>query len=789
MSATAQSEAWVDLAMEAWETNPNRKIRGRKRVESAARAKFEGLAADRRHNVYTLVSSWSAARDALDVAYKAVGDPEIPQNAENLTAHITRLEEAITTSQAVRDALTALLVRRDVIPDTDGRVVQHVERLFQQAKDDYDEPIESRVQAQQDLEVVQNSAEGRGESIIDARSNSQSEQQIAAQTGKKAQLRQNESGRANNDTEGEQNGGRSGAEHENQAQSTGAQPADNNVDRSRAGNSEDQPPPIPAMPPPPPPLLSPVSPGSVRRAKGLLGVGWAGPKLISGTNQSKCEIYVKQNSHGTIVDLSLRIVVKDTAAGQADAFKYADVGGIQMPVEVAAMHMLKQLIGSECIVQMRNWRMYPSTVPHLDYRIYMEYCGRGDLFDFERPYYQFVSQDAECQLPPENGIWIPEPFLWAVFHTLVAGGLLMERGDGDYLKAGAWHTIVHGDLKLANVFLAENTSNFYRGYPQPKIADFGESLMIASEDIRQPEQLFENEGIGTYNARAPEQTVRIGSSQEALPRSSTNVWGIGFVLWSLVHGKETDKLLHDFEADGDGQAKKKPATFNDGARQQYSRQLLAAIEHCLAYDAAARPSCADLMHTIRRNTGHGRHDRARGLRDADSKDRRFVKYGVAPQSDKWPLHTPLVAAPEAGKLGRFDPPPRRRNRRDRRAVDSETESDDSGEDDDDDDLGGNAGDILSFSTDEGSERGLDESGVTGQSRKRPAADGIAPSTPTKRAMTDRQDRVPSGGTHFSPSTPPETAQLHSQQHNPRGSSDLPSPTYSITSSRRTSNAS
>ncbi|EME38902.1 hypothetical protein DOTSEDRAFT_83554 [Dothistroma septosporum NZE10] len=66
-----------------------------------------------------------------------------------------------------------------------------------------------------------------------------------------------------------------------------------------------------------------------------------------------------------------------------------------------------------------------------------------------------------------------------LFHWTTAG-LLMERGRVEKVPDGLyqdWKEIVHGDLKLSTVFLGDNTSEVFRGYPQAKLGDIGSTVI------------------------------------------------------------------------------------------------------------------------------------------------------------------------------------------------------------------------------------------------------------------------------------------------------------------------
>jgi serine/threonine protein kinase len=68
---------------------------------------------------------------------------------------------------------------------------------------------------------------------------------------------------------------------------------------------------------------------------------------------------------------------------------------------------------------------------------------------------------------------IPEPFLWHVVESLAIAGLLLERGVVDGNPMRNWETIVHRDLRPANIFFGDPDPERFNRYPTPKIGDWG----------------------------------------------------------------------------------------------------------------------------------------------------------------------------------------------------------------------------------------------------------------------------------------------------------------------------
>lgn len=119
-----------------------------------------------------------------------------------------------------------------------------------------------------------------------------------------------------------------------------------------------------------------------------------------------------------------------------------------MPMEVK---MMRKMAETDCpsVVGYIAYRRYLHDQVH---RIYMEYCPHGDLRRLYRRYRRFrfvracVGMDFE--ILTLSRLYMPEPFLWDVFHYLVEAAVAMRYGPTD----GSWngHEIVHRDIKPGN---------------------------------------------------------------------------------------------------------------------------------------------------------------------------------------------------------------------------------------------------------------------------------------------------------------------------------------------------
>lgn len=158
----------------------------------------------------------------------------------------------------------------------------------------------------------------------------------------------------------------------------------------------------------------------------------------------------------------------------------------------------------------------------------MEYCQGGSLADLKQGYH-----------PNTWSVTLSERYLWFLLDMFTRSGMLMERGpspDGNPL----WNMIIHGDMRLDNILLGDNPGAYYTDFLLPKIADFGVALIKpAGGDV--PNNAWND--FGPEGARAPEQVKsnhfltpaeKLIAGKTYTPDSPAIVWGVGFLLYSLL---------------------------------------------------------------------------------------------------------------------------------------------------------------------------------------------------------------------------------------------------------------
>ncbi|KAF7186654.1 hypothetical protein HII31_12063 [Pseudocercospora fuligena] len=369
-----------------------------------------------------------------------------------------------------------------------------------------------------------------------------------------------------------------------------------------------------------------------------LGQAWTGPVFLGEGGHGKVSLWIKQDMAGLIVD---RVTVKETINYNLNDDAYLDDKATlavwkapkPMSLEIAAMYKLKHLPGSDHIVKIRNFKTKPYVRGKPAHRIYGEYCKGGDLVTFRDNFHKLGEHDP-----------LTEPYLWAMFDSLVTAGLLME---GDHLPKTTpplWEQIVHGDIKANNVLLADNLTDHFRGWQIAKLSDFGLTMIIPTIGI-QPSHNWENfsgswvapEMTKIYNTE--EEDGKLGDAGGLYPMSPANVWGAGFVIREMMH---TSPWLDLWENDEDGDDSlddlRAPPAFTAANEERYRPQLRDLVMSCLAPYPDDRPTFTELRDTIIAETGPmGSDDRLRDLRNAPDDDPRFIIHGAHRSVDNYAL--------------------------------------------------------------------------------------------------------------------------------------------------------
>ncbi|KAF7186650.1 G2-specific protein kinase nimA [Pseudocercospora fuligena] len=383
-----------------------------------------------------------------------------------------------------------------------------------------------------------------------------------------------------------------------------------------------------------------------------LSSSWMGPMFLGAGSHGTASIWIKQDAAGRISD---RVAVKDTNSLNPN-YLYAS-GVVQpppaMPMEAVAMLKLIDLPGSSSIVNIRNWRSKMPYGTRPGHRIYMEFCSGGDLSDLFKNHW------------PRNQNFMPESFLWAVFDSLVTAGLLME---GAHLRDTArtiWDEIIHGDMKPDNVFVGENTSGTFRGFPLVKLGDFGIATIFPKAGLNPADYWQPFSGPGY---RAPEMAKIYRKSVNDVngsyaPKSAANVWGVGMIMRGILHRNPWANLWEGppNAPPGEPAMPWKPSDFTDPLEvNNYSQRLRDLIMSCLELVPENRPTFKQLRESILAEVGpDGTDPNLARLRDADpAADARFTTGGPPASVDKYAIGLAIDDLPaDALPAVRFRDPP------------------------------------------------------------------------------------------------------------------------------------
>lgn len=303
-----------------------------------------------------------------------------------------------------------------------------------------------------------------------------------------------------------------------------------------------------------------------------------------------------------------------------------------------AHQLLADKIGSSGIVRLRNWNLVLGS----EIILYLEYCPHGDLADLLRNEYYAKNQvrtknkalnlSASCK-------FLPEPFLWHVFLSLTLAGLLMEGEQlmGPTLPPDEQHLIIHRDLKLSNILLGPASIDRFRGFPEPKVADFGLSIVMEPGEGYDTSRFGQG---GTPSHQAPEQLgllLQADEDGEYVPQpmsTMTNVWGVGITMWSLIAGKEGPSdsefnlAIHP--------EIQEPPEFDKSAQAFYSQELRDLIRACVRWEPEDRPPFDAILAEIQKNVT--KNDQISAMRTLHDDDDGF---GEAYERHGLPLERPV----------------------------------------------------------------------------------------------------------------------------------------------------
>ncbi|KAK4555776.1 trifunctional histidinol dehydrogenase [Recurvomyces mirabilis] len=404
---------------------------------------------------------------------------------------------------------------------------------------------------------------------------------------------------------------------------------------------------------------------------------WVGGWRVGAGNFGAADVWVQGSGAGAIKD---RLIIKDSRAPplpHPNSMTWWEDHELNwsldprdptrlLPNEIVVMSALRSRIGGENIVFLRSFRLVEEERRML---MYLEFCEHGDLEQwscwYDRATYlekgetawsegkwRAFHRDREAMLT-KRGL-LPEPFLWHVFAT---AGLLLDKVELESNPVSDFTTILHLDLKTPNIFVGTNNSDRFRGYPLPKLGDFG----LCWTPANGPHGLKNQKRCGSPFNKPPEQHLAGKDDNMPAMDSKPNVWGVGNLMWSLIEQEtgdhrvkwETTQPRNDYDPDTLNEP-----TFRELSMTRYSVYLRGLIQRCPSYNSAQRPDFEAVLRTIRKHYGANpvlRNLRSRGeddpafAPDSANSIKAFMRTG---ETWKWArLGAPVDDAPKPRAAG------------------------------------------------------------------------------------------------------------------------------------------
>ncbi|KAI9719048.1 MAG: hypothetical protein M1812_003678 [Candelaria pacifica] len=231
-------------------------------------------------------------------------------------------------------------------------------------------------------------------------------------------------------------------------------------------------------------------------------------------------------------------------------------------------------VGCENVPKVFDWK----AIGRDRTRIIYEYCQHGGL-------------NHMIQFYQNNRLFVPEAFIWHVFHSLVKVICYCETGSLGGGRRAGWDTIVHLDMKPTNIFLGDPVASDNALYPAIKFVDFEGAYTIPND----PDQA---EGVQRYQSGKywPSLNAPLGhhlpSPQEnGGPYSTNGTHDPDFIRHSGIYG--LGRIMHDLLLAGlscyDAQSRSVLiGAYNNGDRQiwnqynyKYTDELTTLIRHCI----------------------------------------------------------------------------------------------------------------------------------------------------------------------------------------------------------------
>ncbi|KAF2644113.1 hypothetical protein P280DRAFT_515081 [Massarina eburnea CBS 473.64] len=330
---------------------------------------------------------------------------------------------------------------------------------------------------------------------------------------------------------------------------------------------------------------------------------WQGSRFLGSGTYGSTGLWVKTDAQKNIIQ---SMVAKEATPSLASWIQPSEWRQ-QRPREIT-MHVILDNARDEDtnpfpnIIQHYGYRLM---MRHRRFRLYLEYCSRGNLAHALRDRTTVGWKNGQRHEDYKDAP--PECFIWYVLAELVEACIILEQGNANHLREN-WQPLVHADFHNANVFLKprESSSNgIPKSWPHIILADYGRMFYEINTDPSAPfeerdnphEYVFNSDFDG-YNNYPSELGF---STHKTRITGKTDVFSIGAIAWQMMAGKFDRDV--PILAGGRAPAKEaipKEVIEKDPNLRGYSRQLRKLIAHCLQFTPADRPGILAMREAIRR---------------------------------------------------------------------------------------------------------------------------------------------------------------------------------------------
>ena len=201
--------------------------------------------------------------------------------------------------------------------------------------------------------------------------------------------------------------------------------------------------------------------------------GWRPVRPLGKGGYGIVGLWQKTDNNGTVLD---SLAIKQQRYHSKPHVQEQLMAASGIAYEAGLMYQLNQQ-GCSNIIKLRGFKNHP-----LDrlWRFYFEFAEWGDLRRLETNYRAWNT-------------YLPEEFLWQVFHGLANAALALAVGEfheiGEKSGPETDSYIVHFDLKPENIVLGDRTDldhSHFSNYPMAKMADFGLARSTNHRDRKNP---------------------------------------------------------------------------------------------------------------------------------------------------------------------------------------------------------------------------------------------------------------------------------------------------------------